>query len=253
VPRALNRAGALIERALVERAVVVGAAVLDRVDSTAAVGDEDLEALSLDQTHGPGREILKRADREELRHVSSTVNVKSSTGALPCLAGMGKTTRGAPMTTGTLAVALEREHRAIDRGIEAFLAGRVEGRSETKPLKEAMGALRRHIFLEEEFLFPPLREAGLVAPVFVMLREHGEIWATMDAIDAHLGTDAGGSSMAELCLTLLAQLEGHNSKEEPILYPKADAVLTATASADLKAFLAAGRIPAGWVCANAGA
>jgi regulator of cell morphogenesis and NO signaling len=157
------------------------------------------------------------------------------------------------MTTGTLAAALEREHREIDRGIEAFLAGRVEGRSETEPLRQAIGALRRHIFLEEEFLFPRLREAGLVAPVFVMLREHGEIWATMDAIDPDLDTDAGTSSMAELCLTLLAQLERHNSKEEPILYPQADAVLTTTARTGLRALLAAGGTPEGWICARAGA
>jgi len=26
------------------------------------------------------------------------------------------------------------------------------------------------------FLFPPLRDAGMVAPVFVMLREHGQMW-----------------------------------------------------------------------------
>src|SRR5579875_3797472 len=90
---------------------------------------------------------------------------------------------------GALAAALEREHREIDRGIEAFLADRERGQGHVEPLRRAMEALRRHIFLEEEFVFPSLQAAGLVAPIFVMLREHGEIWDTLEVIEAQL--DAG--------------------------------------------------------------
>jgi regulator of cell morphogenesis and NO signaling len=80
--------------------------------------------------------------------------------------------RAAPdeTTCDTLACALEREHREIDAGIEAFLAPRSEGTRRLGALRRAIEALRRHIFLEEEFLFPPLRAAGLVTPVFVILR-----------------------------------------------------------------------------------
>ncbi|HJS96340.1 MAG TPA: hemerythrin domain-containing protein [Solirubrobacteraceae bacterium] len=160
------------------------------------------------------------------------------------------TRRGA--TVDTLAAALEREHREIDRGIEAFLVGQADGQPQTESLTWAIEALRRHIFLEEEFLFPPLREAGLVAPIFVMLREHGEIWDALDAVAAELRAGAARSTVDETCRALLAQLERHNSKEEPIIYSQADAVLTAPASASLKAFLAAGRMTEGWVCARAG-
>lgn len=159
------------------------------------------------------------------------------------------TTQG-EVTGHALAAALEREHLEIDRGIEAFLVGHADGRPQTEPLTRAIGALRRHIFLEEEFLFPPL-QAGLVAPIFVMLREHGEIWQMLDVIAAELGAGAARSTVDEACRVLLAQLERHNSKEEPIIYSQADAALTAAASAGLKAFLAAGRIPEGWVCARA--
>jgi iron-sulfur cluster repair protein YtfE (RIC family) len=147
----------------------------------------------------------------------------------------------------TLATALEREHREIDAGIEAFLAAPADGPDESEPLQRAMAALRRHIFLEEAFLFPPLREAGLFAPIFVMLREHGEIWDTLDALAAARAPASG------LCRELLGRLERHNTKEEQIVYAQADAVLTAAAGAELMAFLAAGRLPDGWVCARAGA
>jgi regulator of cell morphogenesis and NO signaling len=156
----------------------------------------------------------------------------------------------------TLATALEREHREIDEAIEAFLASGEDG-GRLESLTQAMQALRRHIFLEEEFLFPPLcdtgplHDAGLAAPVLVMLREHGELWRTMESIERELGEDEAQLSLQARCKLLLAQLDRHNSKEEPILYPHSDSVLGAPASAELKAFLERGRMPEGWVRAAA--
>ena len=148
--------------------------------------------------------------------------------------------------TETLQSALEREHREIDEAVDAFLDG---GRAES--LARALAALRRHIYLEEQFLFPPLRTAGFVAPIFVMLREHGELWRTMESIDRELASDTPAA--AAPCKVLLAQLAKHNAKEEPILYPHADGVLGAPASAELLAFLETGNAPDGWVCAGASA
>jgi len=151
------------------------------------------------------------------------------------------------MSPETLAAALEREHHEIDEGIEAFL----EDPSRVDALTAAMAALRRHIYLEEAFLFPPLRDGGMVAPIFVMVREQGEIWNTMDALEAELAADPAGAATSLAGRALLDQLASHNAKEEPIVYPQADAVLSAQASAELQAFIADGRLPDGWVCAQA--
>jgi hemerythrin-like domain-containing protein len=152
----------------------------------------------------------------------------------------------ATVSEGSLADALEREHRQIDNGIDEFL-----GSAETDPralaaLTGAMDGLRRHIYLEEEFLFPALREAGLMAPVFVMLREHGQLWQTMEKIDAALPPAGDGSGVVGTCRELVAQLDAHNSKEEPILYPHADRVLTGATGEQFAEFLASGRMPTGW-------
>lgn len=155
------------------------------------------------------------------------------------------------MESVTLATALEREHREIDGGIEAYTAGLATGTSDTGPLLRAMNGLRRHIYLEEEFLFPPLREAGLMAPVFVMLREHGQMWESLDSLERDLETDPNAASILLLCHQLTVQLQHHNMKEERILYTQADQVLTAPASEHLKEFLASGELPEGWVCIKA--
>ena len=125
---------------------------------------------------------------------------------------------------GTLGAALEREHREIDEGIEEFTSGLEAGERKTEPLVRATAALRRHIYLEEEFLFPPLRAAGLMAPLFVMVREHGEMWRTLDALDAELAEQEEHGQVLDTCHRLVAELEAHNSKEEAIIYPQADAL-----------------------------
>jgi len=160
-------------------------------------------------------------------------------------------------TQPTLSAALEREHHEIDGGIEEYAAALAsddgDGTQDPAPLLRAMAALRRHIYLEEEFIFPPLKDAGMMMPVFVMLREHGEIWDGMDALDAMLASDADHETQLQACRELLAQLESHNMKEEPVIYPQADAMLSAEATERLHAFLATGEMPDGWRCEKASA
>ncbi len=153
------------------------------------------------------------------------------------------------MADGTLAIALEDEHNRIDAGIGQYLAAADSG---TAPLLTAVALLRRHIYLEEEFLFPPVRDAGLQMPVFVMVREHIEIWRLLDEVAALAAEPARSERLAASCGELLALLESHNAKEEPVIYPHADTDLSPAAHADLLEFVASGQMPHGWT-AGAGA
>lgn len=152
--------------------------------------------------------------------------------------------------TETLTDALEREHHEIDAGILAYVDGLGRDESRTDELDRAVQALRRHIYLEEEFLFPPLRAAGMLPPVLVMLREHGEIWRVLDALDS-VDPAADADQARERCRELLALLADHNAKEEPIIYPQGDHVLSDEAKRELGTFIDSGEMPKGWVCAQA--
>ena len=149
------------------------------------------------------------------------------------------------MQTEPLAAALEREHHEIDAGIAAFSASP----GDPQPLARAARALRRHIYLEEEFLFPLLRQAepGLMAPVLVMLREHAQIWATLDALER----EPSPGTAPSLCRRLTVQLLHHNLKEEKVLYPRADDALPPAAAGRLRAFLGSAELPEGWMCIKA--
>lgn len=150
--------------------------------------------------------------------------------------------------TGALRLALEREHHEIDGGVEDFIAGRGEAATANERLIATLDALRRHIYLEEEFLFPPLRAAGMLAPVFVMLSEHRDLWRSMDALVRQTADGTPLDAIRETCTTLLAQLDRHNSKEEPIIYAQADTTLSEDARIELQDFIDNEALPEGWVC-----
>ena len=146
-----------------------------------------------------------------------------------------------------VSAAFSREHRDIDAAIECFLADPSSTRA-VESLVTAIATLRRHIYVEEEGLFPMLSAGGLVPPILVMLREHAQIWETVDALEDDLSTTAGASDARETSHRLLIQLQHHNVKEERILYPEADEALAQQSAESLTAFLTAGALPDGWVC-----
>jgi len=150
----------------------------------------------------------------------------------------------------SLAAALEREHHEIDEGIERFGSEGLDDRERAESLQRAIDALRRHIYLEEEFLFPPM-EPDLAIPTMVMLREHGKIWRCLDEIEEQLARGDADESVAQACRDLLVHLASHNAKEEPIFYGVADATLSAAESAELEELIDSGRMPDGWACRQA--
>jgi hypothetical protein len=96
-----------------------------------------------------------------------------------------------------------------------------------------------------------LAGVGLVAPIFVMLREHGQIWAILDKLDAALAGNAAPELLRDACRRLTVLEQHHNPKEERIIYSQADYALTVPAAGRLRACLASGELPDGWVCERA--
>ncbi len=146
--------------------------------------------------------------------------------------------------TSTPAQLLEQQHRDIDSGILGIL----EGDGDTAALGKALRLLREHIYLEEEVLFPPLEEAGLQMPVFVMKREHGEMWPLIEVLEVALEADPPISTLKGRCRRLMQRLNVHNPKEEEVVYTSADKLPEA---AELLAALENARMPEDWTCATA--
>ncbi len=138
---------------------------------------------------------------------------------------------------------LMTEHRAIERMLAVLeaAAGRLEAGQPVRPglFREAVGFVRNfadrcHHGKEEENLFPRLQERGVPregGPIGVMLFEHDEgrgfvaaVAENIDAFEAGDGEAAG--VIARNARDYVELLRGHIWKEENILFPMADQVLS---------------------------
>lgn len=151
------------------------------------------------------------------------------------------------MNTATPGQLLEQEHRRIDAGILGIL----DGSGGQGGLADALALLQRHIFVEERLLFPPLEERGLGMPVFVMKREHGQMWPMLQRLLAAGATTGEVAALQADCRNLHMLLQIHNTKEEQILYSAADRIAAQDPGSLSCARLQAAQMPAGWRCALA--
>lgn len=146
----------------------------------------------------------------------------------------------------TIAEDLHAEHRSIDARLEEFVSG-LDHQVRAGLFREFARELRQHIYVEELHLFPPLRAAGIIPPVLVMLREHGQMWTVLDEIDRQL--DGGDVvELRRLCEILIGMLGAHNDKEEAILYSAAVEVLDRQTQEDIANALVDESLPEGWRC-----
>lgn len=146
------------------------------------------------------------------------------------------------MSTDSLANALEQDHIEVD----AVLAAYADAHGDQLALERAIPALRRHIYLEEEFLFPRVRETepDLARAITVMVREHAQIWDDLNSLEREQNADAKRA----ICGQLANYLLNHNTKEEQLVYSRVDEVLPPAESEKLRVFLGSGEMPEGWVC-----
>jgi iron-sulfur cluster repair protein YtfE (RIC family) len=129
----------------------------------------------------------------------------------------------------TISETLGRDHDRIDHLLLDVVTCVGDGELERaeSTFDEFDHALRRHISVEEELLFPlfETRHASGHHPVNVMTIEHRAIQRRLDAMRDTLARGDAPAFLAEHDL-LLRDLGPHNMKEERFLYPAIDQVLT---------------------------
>ena len=151
------------------------------------------------------------------------------------------------MGTASPSQLLEDQHRRIDQGLQDVL----DGTGSLARLSESLALLCLHLYLEEHVLFPPLEASGLTMPVFVMKREHGQMWPLLQDLSAACGAAGPVDALRDDCRELLQLLQIHNPKEEQILYAAADRLAAGPDHGSLAELLDAARLPDDWACAMA--
>ena len=139
------------------------------------------------------------------------------------------------MSEGKISVTFEQDHDRLDALFTAF---QEQKRKDFAKAKEAFVAfkfgLQRHIVWEEDVLFPKWEENSGMAeggPTQVMRTEHRMIGDCLEAI--HHKVQAQDPESDQDDQRLLDILKSHNMKEERILYPSIDQVISDQERAEL--------------------
>ncbi len=132
------------------------------------------------------------------------------------------------MPTETISQYYQEDHGRLDRLFNAFRDCKTnELEKATQLFEEFMNGLICHIRWEEEILFPrfeektDMRDSG---PTAVMRTEHRQIEHCLNTIYEKL--QAGDMDVAADAEQVLLILKHHNHKEERVLYPGIDQLLS---------------------------
>lgn len=127
-------------------------------------------------------------------------------------------------TKETITIYFETDHARLDGLFKQYQANKRSNFSHAKEcFKQFKFGLERHIVWEEEILFPFFESktgATQSGPAAVMRREHLEIKDDLEKIHKKVRRKDLETDVEEG--ELIRILEGHNCKEEQILYPLID-------------------------------
>ena len=139
------------------------------------------------------------------------------------------------MSDAKISVTFEQDHDRLDALFTTF---QQQKRKDMAKAKEAFVefkfGLQRHIVWEEDVLFPKWEENSGMAeggPTQVMRTEHRIIGECLEVIHQKVQANNPDSDLEEQ--RLVDVLKSHNMKEERILYPSIDQVITDQERAEL--------------------
>lgn len=140
-----------------------------------------------------------------------------------------------PECRDTVTDFFQADHRRLDDIYERYQQAKEAGGDALVHFEDFADGLRRHIVWEEEQLFPLFEKRtgmGLGGPTEVMRREHRRIEGLIEALreDLRAGSLDTSGENEDVLLDMLAQ---HNVKEEQVLYPSIDNLLSDDEVADL--------------------
>ena len=140
---------------------------------------------------------------------------------------------------------LTEQHRSTALGI----TGLVDGSGSRAELTAGVHLLRRHIYVEEAFLFPVIeQDAGRWMALARMRYEHGDMWPHIESAVGLLTAKAPLEDLLPACEALVRLLHAHDPKEEEAIYTAADRYEAGDGRPSFMELFATNDIPANWKC-----
>jgi hemerythrin superfamily protein len=114
---------------------------------------------------------------------------------------------------------IERDHREVERLFKSFEQAERRGRADEqrRVVRALVRELSVHAALEEQHVYPALREAGAEPEVLAALEEHHAAKVTLDELDA---LPAGHERLAGKVKVLATAVRAHVAEEERDVLPR---------------------------------
>lgn len=136
--------------------------------------------------------------------------------------------------------------------MELGIAGLVDGSGSRAELTAAVYLLRRHIYVEEAFLFPVLEaDDGRWMALARMRYEHGDMWPHIESALALLAAHADLDDLLPASQAMQRMLHDHDRKEEEAIYSVADRYHPDATHPPFASLFQSSDIPDGWKCRHA--
>ncbi len=140
-------------------------------------------------------------------------------------------------------VMLASVHRRIDQALRDLCASEAAFPVMKERMADVTSDLKRHLYVDEEFLFPLLEPGPMASRVAAAIAAHGELCEAMRKLEASR-TEA---NLKEEASRLLGMLHDHEFQEEFVLYQALDELVDRPDFPDLER-LAREALPANWRC-----
>lgn len=142
----------------------------------------------------------------------------------------------------------QHAHHRVEGYLIDFCEELERGRRKAEFLARASTDLYQHMFMEEQFLFPLLKER-LAAVVASLEEEHGRVLDLMEELHELLRRDADRETLQACTARLMGALSAHNTAEDLGIYPDLLALLGPSRAQILLLEVEKAEVPRGWMCA----
>lgn len=144
-----------------------------------------------------------------------------------------------------------KDHERLDSVIKGFRKSLESGTPDKEYLSQLIQGLHRHIYWEEELLFPLAKPYTADEAIIEEFNtDHGLIWNNLAELEAGVAQGLPPGRL-ELILDEMGDvLEAHNVDEEHQIYARVDEVCDARTAAEFVARVEKADVPQGWRCAT---
>ncbi|GEM_PF-7031029 len=142
----------------------------------------------------------------------------------------------------------EQDHQRVESVINGFRHSLEVGVPDKAFFDQLIQGLHRHIYWEEDLLFPLVKPLADGEVIDEFCTDHALIWKNLGELEAGLSQGTPGGKLELTLNEMVEVLEAHNIDEERTIYAQADQLCDGLAADEFLGKVQGADAPSGWHC-----